>query len=158
MFRIGKRGCAVVALLAASGLGFAHASDDNMAGDWGHRDKCKFSHSATVSVAASGGNYTGQWSDGTNVDGDSGTFKGVMRDGKLYVRFCSEQGEQGGFKKCPTYASADDAYLVPEGKDLVWYNRSGTAPENSFVKYVVLHRAIQGKPVAMETHCPADSD
>ena len=158
MLFIGRRGIAVIALALSSCFSLAHAADSGFAGDWAYRDKCKFSHSASVSLTPAAGGLAGTWSDGTNVDGDSGLVKGVERDGKLYVRFCSEQGEQGGFKKCPTYSDADDAYLVPEGKDLAWYNRSGTVAENSFDKYVVLHRKVNGKPVAIETKCSADSD
>jgi hypothetical protein len=157
MFHFGKHGRAAMALAWVCALGVAHAADNGMAGTWGYRDSCKFSHSATIAITPSAEGYTGQWSDGSNVSGDSGTFKGTLRDGKLFVRFCSEQGEQGGFRMCPTYAATDDAYLTIEGKNLAWYNHSGAATENTFARYVVLHRTARGKRVAAETKCPADS-
>lgn len=157
MFRIGMRRGAIIALAISLGCTFAHAAETPFAGDWGYRDKCQFSHSATLSVKPAGDGVTGQWSDGTDVDGDSGMFKGSVRNGKLYVHFCSEQGAHGGLKKCPAYYEAEDGYFVPEGKDLAWYNRSGTLAENSFVKYLVLHRASNGKPVAIESKCPQGS-
>lgn len=101
MFYIGRRDTAVIALALSSCFSLAHAADSGFAGEWGYRDTCKFSHSASVSLTSAADGFTGTWSDGTNVDGDSGLVKGVERDGKLYVRFCSEQGEQGGLKNAP---------------------------------------------------------
>ena len=68
-----------------------------VAGDWGYRTDCNLGHAVELHVPA-GASPEGTWSDGTRTMGSSGRFKGDWRDGKLYLRFCAEEAERGGYQ------------------------------------------------------------
>ncbi|MET0256062.1 MAG: lysozyme inhibitor LprI family protein [Luteibacter sp.] len=122
-------------------------------GDWGYRSDCNMGHSAQLGIAASSAaTAEGTWSDGTRNSGNSGQFKGEWRDGKLYVRFCAEDAERGGYPVCPAFGEVD-AYVAPAGKRLDWYRADGPASEGKFSKYVTLDRVPKGGKVPLDTQC-----
>ncbi len=65
----------------------------------------------------------GTWSDGTRAGGESGSFKGQLREGKLFVRFCSDEGTEGGFRYARRMVPVTTRISYP------WARRSpGTGP------------------------------
>ena len=77
------------------------------------------------------------------------------RDGKLYLRFCAETEERGGYPVCPAFGDVD-AYVVPDGKRLAWYRLDGPASENQFKHYVTLDRVPKGGKAPLDTQCKDD--
>lgn len=120
-------------------------------GDWGYRTDCGFGHYVNLTVSKAEPEAEGTWGDGTRNDGGQGKFKGQWREGKLYVRFCSDDPQNGDFPACPAY---DDgaAYLLPQGKQLVWFQKSGKA----YDRYVALDRVPKGGKAPLDTHCKDD--
>jgi|GEM_PF-2006792 uncharacterized protein YecT (DUF1311 family) len=139
-------------------IGLAPASAEAVKGDWGYRSDCGSGHYVQFSAKPAGAAVGGTWSDGTRAGGESGSFKGELRDGKLFVRFCSDEETRGGFPLCPAYGTGDDAYFVPVGKDLAWYRTWGPPADGKFDKYVELHRAANGEKVPLDTRCPTGSN
>jgi len=131
------------------------ASKGAVAGDWGYRSDCNVGHYAELGVANAGAAPEGTWSDGTRTSGEQGQFKGEWRDGKLYLRFCAETEERGGYPVCPAFGDVD-AYVVPEGKRLAWYRVDGPASENHFKHYVTLDRVPKGGKAPLDTQCKDD--
>jgi len=129
--------------LGASSPGQAVAA---IAGDWGYRTDCNLGHSVELHVPA-GTAPEGTWSDGTRTMGSSGRFKGEWRDGKLYMRFCAEEAERGGYPACPAFGEVD-GYVMPDGKRLAWYR----ADE----KYVSLERVAKGGKAPLDKQCRDD--
>jgi uncharacterized protein YecT (DUF1311 family) len=115
-------------------------------GDWGYRTDCNLGHSVELHVPA-GPKPEGTWADGTRSMGSSGRFKGEWRDGKLYLRFCADEAERGGYPACPAFGE-EDGYVMPEGKRLAWYR----ADE----KYVSLERVAKGGKAPLDTKCKDD--
>lgn len=123
-----------------------------LAGEWAYRSDCDRGHSAEFAVQKTSPTVEGTWSDGTNISGSQGRFKGDWRDGKLYVRFCSEDGGIGDYPACPAYADVG-AYVVPEGTKLAWYRTVGAPSENTFDKYLVLGRKPNNGDVPKDSTC-----
>jgi uncharacterized protein YecT (DUF1311 family) len=132
------------------------AGGSAIVGDWGYRTDCNLGHSAQFGVTVSSATTAeGTWSDGTRDSGNQGQFKGEWRDGKLYVRFCAEQAERGGYPVCPSFGEVD-AYVTPAGKRLDWYRAEGPASEGRFSKYVTLDRVPKGGRAPLDTQCKDD--
>ncbi|MDQ0010316.1 hypothetical protein J2T07_002506 [Luteibacter jiangsuensis] len=142
----------------ASERGLGPASATAVEGQWGYRSDCGSGHYVRFSAKPAGADVEGTWSDGTRAGGESGSFKGRLREGKLFVRFCSDEETRGGFPLCPAYGTGDDAYFVPVGKDLAWYRTWGSPADGKFEKYVELHRTVHGEKVPLDTRCPAGSN
>jgi hypothetical protein len=121
-------------------------------GAWAYRSDCNLGHSAEFTVERTSPAVEGTWSDGTRNGGSQGRFKGEWRDGKLFVRFCSDDDERGGYPACPAYGDAD-AYVTPEGSKLAWYRASGTPAEGHFERYVVLSRKPGSGDVPKDPQC-----
>lgn len=130
----------------------ASASAAAVAGAWGYRSDCNGGHTAEFTVQKTSPAVEGTWSDGTNSSGSQGRFKGDWRDGKLYVRFCSEDGGVGDYPACPAYGNVG-GYVVPEGAKLAWYRTVGAPSENTFNKYLVLGRKPNGGDVPKDPTC-----
>jgi len=123
-----------------------------LAGEWAYRSDCHHGHSAEFTVQRTSPVVEGTWSDGTNISGSQGRFKGDWRDGRLYVRFCSEDGGIGDYPACPAYGDVG-AYVVPEGTRLAWYRTVGAPSENTFDKYLVLVRKSKNGDVPKDPTC-----
>lgn len=130
----------------AQGAGAKGAGAAAVAGDWGYRTDCNLGHAVELHIPE-GAAPEGTWSDGTRSMGSSGRFKGEWRDGKLYMRFCAEEAERGGYPVCPAFGDVD-GYVTPEGKRLAWYR----ADE----KYVSLERVAKGGKAPLDTKCKDD--
>ncbi|HEY4093533.1 MAG TPA: lysozyme inhibitor LprI family protein [Luteibacter sp.] len=119
-----------------------------LAGDWAYQSDCNLGHDAELSVQATSSAIEGTWSDGTRTSGSQGRFKGDWRDGKLFVRFCTEDDANGGYPACPAYSDVS-AYMVPDAGKLTWYRTTGGKAS----KYVVLDRKPKGGDVPKDTKC-----
>jgi len=106
-------------------------------GDWGFANHCGFGHYVGITFVQTGEKtVSGNWSDGTNLRGSSGELKGEIREGKLFVKFCSDDIEnKPPYRICPEF-DGDDAYFSLESSSLVWYESYG----DSFKRYVVLSK------------------
>lgn len=130
----------------ARGAGAQEAGASAVAGDWGYRTDCNLGHAVELHIPE-GAAPEGTWADGTRSMGSSGRFKGEWRDGKLYMRFCAEEAERGGYPVCPAFGDVN-GYVTPEGKRLAWYR----ADE----KYVSLERVAKGGKAPLDTTCKDD--
>lgn len=125
------------------GAGARQTGEPAVAGDWGYRSDCNLGHAVELHIPE-GAAPEGTWADGTRSMGSSGRFKGEWRDGKLYMRFCAEEAERGGYPVCPAFGDVN-GYVTPEGKRLAWYR----ADE----KYVSLERVAKGGKAPLDTTC-----
>lgn len=123
-----------------TGAAAAAASAAEFAGDWGYRQSCGWQHSAHLELKAAGAAVTGSWDDGTQTSGDSGQLLGSLREGRLYLRFCSEDAAAGKPGACPDFGRESD-YLTREGDSLVWYRASGAGHQ----PYLKLHPTDNGR-------------
>jgi hypothetical protein len=129
------------------------AADDSFNGSWGYEQTCGMRHVAAVRLSQKGDAVNGDWSDGSaRGSGTYGKLLGAVKDGKLYVRYCGGD-DNSDYSICPNYEAEASDYFVRQGKDLVWYKMDGKPSENKFIKYLVLHQKVNGKPVIMDTHC-----
>ncbi|WP_170207528.1 lysozyme inhibitor LprI family protein [Luteibacter pinisoli] len=127
----------------------------SLAGEWAYRSDCGFGHHAEMSLRTTAPQVEGTWSDGSRKDGSQGQLKGQWRDGKLFVRFCTEDSPDGSYPACPAFSDVS-GYLVPYGGQLVWYRTSGMPAEGKFNKYLVLGRKPNGGDVPKDTKCDSD--
>ncbi|WP_157489550.1 hypothetical protein [Lysobacter sp. Root916] len=100
------------------------AGADAFAGDWGFSTRCYKGHYVGITLTRDGDGYTGTWSDGTDIWGSDGSFRGAQKDGKLEVDACTTTEQRGGYARCPAY-TPNTAYFVRSGERLVWYRREG---------------------------------
>ncbi|SFK98733.1 hypothetical protein SAMN04487938_2832 [Lysobacter sp. cf310] len=130
------------------------APKQEFSGQWAYRQSCGWQHSAHLELVESGNGVSGRWDDGTRARGDNGQLQGELRDGRLYLRLCSE-GEAGGkIPTCPNYGEAS-AYLAREGAALGWYRKSG----DGYRPYLKLHPAGAGQAVPDDTSgCEEDAE
>lgn len=130
------------------------APKNEFSGQWAYRQSCGWQHSAHLELAESGSGAGGRWDDGTRARGDSGQLQGELRDGRLYLRLCSE-GEGGGkIPACPNYGE-ESAYLAREGAVLGWYRKSGDV----YRPYLKLHPVGAGQAVPDDTSgCEEDAE
>lgn len=105
------------------------------AGHWGFSTRCYKGHYVGVTFQRDGDRYTGSWTDGTDLSGSDGKFKGEMRDGKLEYDACSQVEQGGGYAVCPNY-TREVGYFIREGERLVWYQRFDKVTD----RYLVLSR------------------
>ncbi len=126
-------------------------------GYWTYNNDCHFGHYVEIKLAQKGTDATGDWSDGTRVEGWDGLLKGNIREGKLHAKYCSTE-TNGGHAVCPSYDATESDYFVRQGGDLVWYRSAGQGAEKTFKKYVVLHPSIKGKHEPVDADCPDDGN
>jgi hypothetical protein len=139
-------------LADASGVG-SKAFD----GHWAYNNDCNFGHYAELKLVQKGNSVTGDWSDGSRVEGWDGSLKGSIRDGKLHAKYCSTE-PNGGHAICPSYDVSESDYFARQGHDLVWYRAVGQGTARSFDKYLVLHPSIKGKPDPVDGDCPSNEN
>lgn len=93
-------GLGLVARVVAMGLitscaGSASASKLPLfSGEWAYAKRCDLGHYLSLHLKQHGDRVTGDWSEGTNVRGSDGQLQGQVRGGRLYVRYCSDDGER----------------------------------------------------------------
>ena len=122
-------------------------------GRWAYTQSCGLQHSAEIELNAASDGIRGAWNDGTRIRGDSGELRGLLRAGKLWIRFCRDAGA-GGAEVCPRFGP-ERAYFTREDDRLVWYRNDGTG---GYREYLRLHRIIANAQIPTDDHCPeADS-
>lgn len=110
---------------------------DPFVGDWGFSTRCYKGHYVGITLTRDGDSdgYTGTWSDGTDIWGSDGSFRGQRSNDKLDVDACTTTEQRGGYARCPAY-TAKVAYFVRRGEQLVWYRREGEVVD----EYLTLNR------------------
>jgi len=127
---------------AASG-----AKVPQFAGKWAYAKKCDSGHYLGLDLQQSGDRVSGDWSEGTNSRGSDGKLEGQVRGDKLYVRYCSDDGEVG-YAACPEFSGDEDYFRLDAGK-LVRYQKNGS----SYRPGVALHPDGPGKEVPFDNEC-----
>lgn len=94
------------------------------AGFWGFSTHCYKGHYVSIVLKREDDRYTGTWSDGTDIWGSDGDFRGAQRDGKLEFDACTVTEQRGGYARCPAY-TPKAGYFVRRGEQLVWYRQHG---------------------------------
>ncbi|KRA70646.1 hypothetical protein ASD78_17535 [Lysobacter sp. Root667] len=123
------------------------AGADPFAGDWGFSTSCYKGHYVGITLKREGNRYTGTWSDGTDIWGSDGEFKGMQDDDKLKYDVCTVTEQRGGYARCPSYTRGA-GYFVRRGEQLVWYLRGGGVR----TEYLILdHQPQQQVPVVDQT-------
>lgn len=122
-------------------------------GDWAYHQTCGWRHAAGVSLKVRDGKVTGNWSDGSARGiGEQGSLQGDIRDGKLYVHFCTDSPEQmASDVGCTNFDTTQTDYFVLRGDQLDWYRQS-----DDNAKYLTLHRKIAGKKTPTDNHCEGE--
>lgn len=137
-----------VTLLTTSCSSTASAAKvPSFAGKWAYAKKCDSGHYLGLELQQSGDHVSGDWSEGTNARGSDGKLEGQVRGDKLYVRYCSDDGEVG-YAACPNYSGAEDYFLIDKDT-LVRYQKYGS----SYRRGVVLHPDGPGKEVPFDKDC-----
>ncbi|WP_244298149.1 hypothetical protein [Xanthomonas prunicola] len=126
------------------------AKAPSFSGTWGYAKKCDSGHFLGITLEQHGNHVTGDWSEGTNSRGGDGKLEGDMREAKLYVRYCSDDGE-AGYSACPVFSGNED-YFIFENGTLVRYQKYGSRYERD----VVLHPSKKGQEVPFDTNCMED--
>ncbi|WP_158883732.1 hypothetical protein [Rhodanobacter sp. L36] len=137
----------------------AHAKDaasKTFDGSWEYRSDCQFGHYVQLDLKQKDAVVTGDWSDGTRVEGWDGSLEGRISGSRLYARYCSTEAN-GGHAVCPSYDPDGSDYFARQNRDLIWFRSIGKGAEKSFEKYVVLHPFIKGKRRPADTKCPSDN-
>ncbi|QNH22922.1 hypothetical protein HEP73_03871 [Xanthomonas sp. GW] len=138
---------AATVLTAACSSAASAAKVPPFAGKWGYAKKCDLGHYLGLDLQQSGDRVSGDWSEGTNARGSDGRLEGRVRGNKLYVRYCSDDGEVG-YAVCPEYSGAEDYFLI-EQETLVRYQKYGS----SYRRGVALHPDRPGKEVPFDKDC-----
>ncbi len=120
-------------------------------GRWAYVQSCGWQHSAELELEAAPDGIRGLWNDGTRVHGDSGEVRGVLRDGRVHLIFCSEQAGSAQRPACPQFG-AQSAYIVRDGETLVWYRKQADAD----APYLRLSRVVAGVETPVDDDCPED--
>ncbi|MXV11149.1 hypothetical protein DYQ93_08955 [Xanthomonas sp. LMG 8992] len=150
-------GLGLVARVVAMGLitscaGSASASKLPLfSGEWAYAKRCDLGHYLSLHLKQHGDRVTGDWSEGTNVRGSDGQLQGQVRGGRLYVRYCSDDGERG-YATCPAFSGPEDQFQLENGQ-LVRYEKYGS----DYRRTVALYPDIEGKEVPFDQQC-ADQD
>lgn len=155
--RLRRMRCAMLfgALIVGQIYGATRAADASAKaffGNWKYKQTCGYQHSATLSLTQAGEDVTGDWTDGTRLNGSDGSLKGSIRNGRLYVHYCGGD-VHAGYAVCPTYETEESDYFTREGHDLAWYRKSGQQPHVTYEKYVVLHPVIKGQQLPVDNDC-----
>lgn len=136
-----------IACVLTSSCSTAATPQSNFAGSWAYIKKCDHGHSLNLTIEQTGEHVTGEWSEGTNLRGGDGKLKGNVRGGKLFVRYCSTDGE-ATMSVCPEYDDYEDLFELNE-TGLVRSRKSGS----NYEKDVTLHRDDLGKDVPIDNNC-----
>lgn len=115
-------------------------------GNWSYGKACDSGHYVNLILNQTDGHVSGQWSAGTNIRGSDGQLNGVVRDDRLYVLYCSDDGEIG-YEACPRFGGEEDYFVLRHGM-LVRFMKYGA----DYRQDISLHPDVPGKEV------PLDSD
>ncbi|WP_226980512.1 MULTISPECIES: hypothetical protein [Xanthomonas] len=138
---------ASMALVTSCSSAAPTAKAPSFAGAWGYAKKCDSGHFLAITLEQRGNHVTGDWSEGTNLRGGGGKLEGEVREAKLYVRYCSDDGE-AGYAVCPAFSGVEDYFALEKGA-LVRYQKSGPRYERD----VALHPSSKGHQVPFDTKC-----
>lgn len=122
------------------------------AGKWAYAKKCDSGHFLGLDLQQNGDRVSGDWSEGTSAHGSGGKLEGRVREDKLYVRYCSDDGEVG-YAACPEFSGNEDYFRIDKGT-LVRYQKYGS----SYRRDVALHPDGAGKDVPFDTKCMDKED
>jgi hypothetical protein len=122
------------------------------AGRWAYAQSCGWQHSAELEFKTTAEGVRGTWSDGTRVRGEAGELSGEYRDGKMFLRFCRDDVAESDPEACPDFR-AEDAYVVREAGNLIWYRASGA---DSYRRYLELSPVIVGQDIPKDDRCPEE--
>lgn len=111
------------------------ASRAEFVGPWSFATRCNSGHYVTLDIDFNRGNVTGAWSDGTDIRGNDGDLRGLVRGDRLIVQRCAKAVESGGEPVCPSFEKSHD-YFVRQGLKLVWFQTDGGTP----MQYVLLKK------------------
>jgi hypothetical protein len=118
-------------------------------GDWEYQQSCGWRHAAGTHLVVQGDKVSGTWSDGSGRGiGESGSLQGEVRNGKLYVHFCTAD-ESDPDAPCTNFDTSNTDYYVLRGDQLDWYRQG----DGDGRKYLTLHRRIAGKKIPTDDHC-----
>jgi hypothetical protein len=121
---------------------------DPFSGEWAHYS-CEWRHSVHLKIVVSGNDVTGDWADGTIRSVWGGKLSGTIRDGRLVVRRCTDDGpDHQGMSWCPEYERTADI-LKPVGKNMVWYTEGPTGKK----KYLTLKPYSRAREEAFWKKC-----
>jgi hypothetical protein len=127
-------------------------------GDWLYEQTCGWEQATNLTLNQQGAVVKGTWADGSaRGHGDTGTLEGTVKDGKLWVSFCTDD-EAGSDKPCTTFDTQDQDYYTLRGNDLTWYRQFGKNANVTYEKYVTLHRQIKGKKTITDDRCPDEQN
>lgn len=122
-------------------------------GEWTYARKCDFGHFVNIMLKQAANDVSGEWSEGTNLRGSNGLLKGTIRDGKLFARYCSQDGEKG-YTACPEYGDETN-YFIREGDGLIRYQKFG----NEYKKEIALYRDVAGEQLLIDgANCQEETD
>ncbi len=122
------------------------------AGRWAYAQSCGWQHSAHLELRTTVDGIRGTWSNGTRVRGEAGELSGEYRDGKMFLRFCREDVAESDPEACPDFR-AEDAYVVREAENLIWYRASGA---DSYRRYLELSPVTAGQDIPKDDRCPEE--
>lgn len=141
-----------VAALPASTSPAENAAAAAFAGRWAYAQSCGWQHSAHLELKTTAEGIRGTWSDGTRVRGEAGELSGEYRNGKIFLRFCRDDVVESDPEACPDFR-AEDAYVVREAGNLIWYRASGAG---SYRRYLELSPVIVGQDIPKDDRCPEE--
>ncbi|UIX75629.1 hypothetical protein ABFO19_03130 [Xanthomonas citri pv. glycines] len=118
---------------------------------WAYATQCDSGHFLSLDLHQQRNHVTGEWSEGTNLRGGGGKLEGDVRNGKLYVRYCSDDGE-AGYEACPKF-SGDEDYFVLEQGALVRYQKFGS----EYKRDVALRPDVEGQQIPAEKCADTES-
>lgn len=121
-------------------------------GRWAYAQSCGWQHSAELELKTTAEGIRGTWSDGTRIRGEAGELSGEYRDGKIFLRFCRDDVAESDPEACPD-SRAEDAYVVREAGNLIWYRASGA---DSYRPYLELSPVIAGQDIPKDDRCPEE--
>lgn len=134
----------VMALLLATSCSTAVSAQRSapgmFAGKWSYAKTCDSGHYVNLILNQRGGHVCGEWSAGTDIRGGDGRLDGKVRGGRLYVRYCSTDGEEG-YEVCPRLGSEEDYFELKDGV-LQRFVKSGSTYRHD----ISLHPEVPGRP------------
>ncbi|WP_372191620.1 hypothetical protein ACCQ21_02890 [Xanthomonas axonopodis pv. desmodiigangetici] len=120
------------------------AAGAKFAGKWAYATQCGSGHFLSLDLHQQNNHVRGERSEGTNLRGGGGKLEGDVRNGKLYVRHCSDDGEVG-YEACPKFSGEED-YFVLEQEALVRYQKFGS----EYKRDVSLRPDVEVQPIPAE--------
>ncbi|MEA9740011.1 hypothetical protein VDF74_13725 [Xanthomonas campestris pv. raphani] len=129
----------------------ASAVGAKFAKKWVYATQCDSGHFLSLDLHQQNSHVTGDWSEGTDARGGGGKLEGDVRNGKLYVRYCSDDGE-AGYEACPKFSGEEDHFVLEQG-NLVRYQKFGA----EYKRDVLLRPDVQGQQIPAEECADTES-